>query len=100
MANLSQRLMSITIDSNLFASQSVNDAELSKSCMSITASESTQRDEDPILSAEGAEYNSIFKPPVACSIVEILYGQLIHGNNHGTVLVAGLESTLVVFLLA
>jgi len=92
--------MSVTVNSNLFASQSVNNAELSKSCMGITASKSTQRDEDTILSAEGTEYNSIFEPPVACSVVKILYGQLIHGNYHRSVLVAGLESTFVVFLLA
>ena len=97
---LSQRLVRITIYHNVFRLQFVHNVKFDKCFMRIAATQSSQRDKNPRVALGRTNYDAISETTTPNRIIEVLNIILIHRNNHGTILIALLERTLVVLLLS
>ena len=99
-AYLAQRLVSIAIDNNVRRFQLVHNTELNKRRISIATSQRPKWHKDPIVGLEGTYDDTIPETTVSRSVVEVLDVDLIHRNDHATILLALLERSRVVLLLS
>ena len=77
----------------------MNNPELYKGSMCIAAGEGAQWNEYPVLCLKGAKHDAVFKATIACGIIEVLYRDLVHSNDHRTIFGTRFERAFVVLLL-
>ena len=73
------------------------DPELYKGSMCIATGEGTQWYEHPVVRFKGAKHNTVSEAAIACGIIEVLYRDLVHCDDHRTILRTRFERAFVMF---